>query len=299
MNKYRISRFKPIMLIVMALLTGPGLKAQEIQVPKSEISFYLKGPVSHMNFDLGNYGKQTNGFGVGIGSQYAHYFNFNWSISAGLEFQTYRSEAMFDAFSDSYTTTDMEGDDFEYRYSVGSYLEREYLSLLNIPIKVQYERMINENLRFFGSGGIAIGLPVSAKYKSQVYDLKTSAYYSQWDALLTSPKFMGFGSWGNRNTGKMDMDTKTSYAFLLEGGLKFNLKPGNNFYVGLFADIPLNKINKTNGGPTSLVEYNTNQPATLIFNPALNSAPGANGTPFADKMKVVSWGVKLRYAFDL
>ncbi|WP_170154510.1 outer membrane beta-barrel protein [Mangrovibacterium diazotrophicum] len=298
MNKYRISCFKHIGLLAMALLAGLGLFAQEVQVPESEISVYLKAPISHMSFDVGNYGEQNNGFGAGIGAQYAHYFNFNWSVSAGLEFQTYRSEAMFNAFSDSYSTTDMEGDNFEYRYSVDSYHEREYLSLLNIPIKVQYERGINETLTFFGSGGFAIGFPVSAKYKSQVYNLKTAGYYPQWDALLTSPKFMGFGSWGNRNTGKIDMDTKTSFTFLLEAGLKYKLTAGTNFYMGLFADIPLNKLNKTDGGPDPLVEYNTSQPTTLIFNPAINSAPGAEGTPFADKLKVVAWGVKLRYAFD-
>jgi len=299
MNIYRLNCYKHILLLVLALTPILELKAQEVEIPKSEISGYIKGPFAKLSFDVGDYGETNGRSGIGLGAQYAHYIDINWSISAGLEYQSYHSEAIFDSFSDSYATTDIEGDDFEFQYSVSSYKERENLSLLNIPIKVQYEKALKEEqkLTFYGSAGFSIGFPVVQKYKSKASDLQTAGYYPQWDALLTSPQFMGFGDWGDQHTNKMKLDTKTSFAFLLETGIKHDLESGHRVYAGIFADIPLNRINKTSGNPTSLVAYNASNPTELTYNPVINSAPGAQENRYADKMKPVAFGIKLRYAF--
>jgi len=298
MNINRLTCYKNILIILLITLSGFGLHAQEIRVPQSELSFYLKGPFSSLTFDLGQYGKNTSRFGEGFGIQYAKYLSYHLSVSAAVEYQSYRSKAVLSAFSDSYATTDIEDDNFIFQYSVSSYYERENLSMLNIPIRVQYETGIGATFKFYGSGGLAVGFPISGKYKSRVTGLKTAGYYPQWDALLSSPKFMGFGTWGNHQTGKMDLNPKNSYAFLLEAGLKYNVADRQNFYFGIFADIPLNKINKNPDNPTSMVAYDAENPTKFIYNPVIYSAPGAQGDEYADKMKAFAWGIKLRYAFE-
>jgi len=299
MNKYRLSWYKLVLLLILiALCCGLGAKAQEVLIPPSEVSVYVKGPYAKVSYDLGDAGDNNNRFGMGIGVQYAHYFNIHWSVSGGLEVQTYRAEATFGAFSDAYATTDIEEDDFEFQYSVSSYQERQNLALINIPIHLQYDEMLSESFTFYGSVGFSVGFPVVGKYKARAFDLETAGYYEQWDALLTSPKFMGFGTWGNQKTNKKELDPKTSFSLLLETGLKHKLAVGHNLYFGFFVDIPLSKLNKSGDDVVPLIEYDPNNPTELIFNSVINAAPGAQGNTYADKMKAFAFGVKLRYAFD-
>ncbi|WP_163709379.1 porin family protein [Mangrovibacterium lignilyticum] len=298
MNINRSTCYKHSLIILLVTMSGFGLRAQEIRVPQSEFSFYMKGPFAKLSFDLGDYGESSSRFGVGFGAQYARYLDYHWSVSGGLEIQTYASKAVMPAFSDSYATTDMEGDDFEFQYSVSSYYERENLTLLNVPIKVQYETGVGKTVKFFSSAGFAVGFPIGGNYKSRITGLKTAGYYPQWDALLTSPKFAGFGNWGNQHSAKMDLNPKNSYAFLLEVGIKHNLAEGHNFYGGLFIDIPLNKINNSDNNNQSMIAYDADNPGQLIYNPVVYASPGAQGDGYADKMKAFAWGFKLRYAID-
>lgn len=298
MNKYIVNSINPLVVVLSVLFLGLEAKAQEIQVPENEFSVYLKGPFSRISFDMGSAGEGNDRFGVGLGFQYARYFDFNWSVSGALEYQFYRSEALLSAFSDSYSTTDMEGEDFEFRYSLSSYQEWINLGMLNIPLRVQYEKEISETLKFFGASGFSVGIPIRGTYQSRAFGLKTEAYYEQWDALLTSPKFVGFGTWGNPQPGKKDFSPKTSFSFLLEAGLKHKLAEGRNLYAGLFVDVPLSQVAKSGSEDKPLIEYNTDNPTQMIYNSVIDSAPGAQGKHFADKPKAFAFGFKLRYAFD-
>ncbi|PTN07903.1 outer membrane beta-barrel protein [Mangrovibacterium marinum] len=299
MNRYQLSWLKPV-LLALALSVGAAvqIRAQEILIPESEVSVYLKGPFSKVSLDVGDAGENNNRFGLGVGVQYAHYFNLNWSVSGGLEFQTYRSEALFDSFSDAYAATDVEGDNFQFRYQLDAYQERLNMALINIPIRVQYEDEFTKHFMFYGSVGVAVGFPLVAKYKSRAFGLTTAGYYQQWDALLNSPRFMGFGNWGNQSTGKQELDPKTSFSLLLETGLKHKISVGHNLYFGIFADIPLNKLNKSGDDVLPLIEYDPAQPTSFIYNSVITAAPGAQGDTYADKMKALAFGVKLRYSFD-
>lgn len=299
MNKDKLSWYKLVLLLIgIALCCGLGVHAQEVLIPPSEVSFYVKAPYSKVSYDLGDAGENRNRFGVGVGVQYAHYFNIHWSVSGGVEFQTYRSQAVMGAFSDSYPTTDIEGDNFDFQYQISSYQERQNLALINIPIRVQYDEMLSENFTFYGSAGVSVGFPVAGKYKARAFGLNTAGYYEQWDALLTSPKFMGFGTWGNQQIGKQDLDPKASFALLLETGLKHKIAVGHSLYFGLFVDIPLNDINKSGNNSVPLVEYDPYNPTKFIYNSVIEAAPGAEGAKYADKINAFAFGVKLRYAFD-
>lgn len=298
MNTCKLNRYKYSLLFLVISLFGMGLKAQEVKLPDSEISVYVKGPFSTLRFNTNDLVNSNSRYGMGFGLQYGYYLNQNWSISAGLDYQAYRSELLLGAVTDSYLSTDVEGDDFEFRYSTSSYREWENLSLFSVPVRVQYETAGNE-LRIYASAGLSVGFPVSASYKSKVVDLQTAGYYPQWDALLHGPKFMGFGSWGNVSSGKRDLDIKTNYAFLFETGIKQKLGGRSSFYAGFFADIPLTSINKKSNNAVPLIGYNTEQPDQLIFNPVVNASPGAGGTAYADKLQALAVGIKFRFAFSL
>jgi len=287
-----------MLVLGVALLAGLSLNAQEVQVPETELSVYMKGPFSRINFGMDQGGEDKNRFGLGVGVQFAKYLSYDWSVSAAVEYQAYRTEAVFTNLSDSYATIDMEGENFEFRYSANMLIERQRASYVNIPIRVQYEKG-NLNNKFYASTGLAIGLPIGSSYKSRVYGLSTSGYYPQWDALLETPKFAGFGSWGNQVSGKQELKLKTSYSFLLEAGLKHYMRARQNLYVGVFADLPLNKIYKRDKKEPSLVAYNEDAPTQFIYNSVLDAVPGGQGKGYAEDVKTIALGIKLRYSFDL
>ncbi|WP_372773499.1 outer membrane beta-barrel protein [Mangrovibacterium sp.] len=295
----RLNRYKHIILSGVLLIASMGLSAQSENLGSREFSFYVNGAFSYLNYQLNHdEGDRSGRGGVGFGLQYAYYLNSHWSVSAGLEVQQYRSQVVFDDFTGSYQTTDIEGESFEFRYSAATYRERQSVTLLNVPVRIQYERG-SDDLKFYASGGLAMGLPIRGIFKTTAFDLNTSAYFPQWDALLTSPKFMGFGSWGFQKSGKQDLDVRSSYAFLLEAGVKKNLKEKRNLYVGIFANIPFNSVVKTAETTGSLISYNAAQPTKLTYNTVLESSPGGEGSTYAGHMKTIGLGLKLRYAFAL
>ena len=297
MRNYQTGFHRFIVCAVLFLVTGAATaKTDSIQV--KEISVYAKGAFNYLDYKLSQKGERNSRYGAGIGIQYARYLDQNWSVSAGLEYQYYRSETLLPDFSDAYATSDAEGDNFEFRSSAGSYREWQWISMLNIPLKIQYETKGVQN-RLYASAGIQLGIPVKSKYKATAYGLKTTGYYPQWDALLRDPRFMGFGTWGTVQSRKQKLDSRSSCSLLLELGYKQLLKAKRNLYVGVYADLGLNTLNKKSGNPSALIAYNAAKPTEFQMNSVLNSAPQANGTLYADKLKTTGFGVKLRYAFSL
>lgn len=263
----------------------------------NEFSVYAKGPFSTLNFDLGVNGTNNTRYGVGLGIQYSRYISQSWSLSAGLEYQSYRSEALLPYFSDQYNLVDNEGDPMVFQAKASSIREWQNFNMLNIPLKVQVETKIKETW-FYLAAGFQVGIPIETKYKSTVYNLETSGYFPQWDALLEDPAFMGFGSWGTVNTGKQKLDIENSYSLLLDFGFKGHLKAKRDFYIGAYAELGLNNLGKENDIPVSLVDYTVGDPASFQINSVVNSSPGRTGESFSEKFRTQSLGVKFRYAFS-
>ncbi len=297
-KKGSVKFYKYIALAGMFLLSARIIAAQPDSTKVKELSFYLKGAFTGLDFEMNGEGSKNNRYGTGIGLQYAHYLDQRWSVSAGLEYQSYRSEGVLAIFSDQYTLTDSEGDEMEFQASATTYSEKQWVGMLNIPVKVQYETR-GAVTRLYASAGVQLGIPLTAKYQSNITKLETAGYYAQWDAELEDPAFLGFGSWGDMERAKQELDIKSSYSLLLELGVKFNMKTKQHLYVGTFAGLGLNSLNKRSGDSTALIAYDVDDPTNFGFNSMFTSSPGGAGSYYADKLKIQSFGVKIRYAFDL
>ena len=117
-------------------------------------------------------------------------------------------------FTDQYSTVDNEGDDFIFKYSAGSFTEKHWVNMLNIPIRVQYETNGSKN-RPYASVGVQFGIPLKAQYRGAFSNLETSGYYEQWNAELESPAFMGFGSWGDKQYSDSDLKIKIQLCIIV------------------------------------------------------------------------------------
>ena len=169
--------------------------------------------------------------------------------------------------------------------------------MLNIPLRIQWET-IGKSTNLFASTGIQIGLPLYANYKGTAYGLKTSGYFPQWNAELTSPTFMGFGNWGTQQSSKEKLKLKPSYSFLFELGFKQQLQAMRYFYVSAYVELGLNDLAKKSDSQQALIGYNTEKPTAFNYSSVIYSSPQADGNNYAQKITTQGFGIKMRYAFS-
>ena len=295
MNQYRL-----IFLTMVLLMSFGAVTAQNETRKEQEFSVYGKGIFNSLVYDLTEGVNRDNGYGAGFGFQYAMYLNSRWSVSAGLEYQQYRSEALFTDFSYYYGTTDAEGTDFDFYSSANNYKEKQWVDMINIPIMFRYETPTPwTNAFIYGTAGFQLGIPVTSKYRTTAENLETSGYFQQWDVTLNNPAFAGFGSWGTVESDKQKLDIRNSYSLLLEVGFKQQLNEKRNLYVGFYADLGLNSLAKESSPSSALIKYDADNSTEFKFNPLFYSAPQAQGEAYETRPKTRGFGIKIQYAFKL
>lgn len=296
----KMKRYELMLLTIMLLLSFGTVTAQNETGKEQELSVYGKGIFNSLKYGLPERANSDNGHGVGFGFQYSMYLKPKWSVSAGLEYQQYRSEAILSDYKDSYRTTDAEGAGFDFNSSADTYTEQQWIDMLNIPVLLRYETPTPlSNSSIYGAVGFQLAVPVSSKYKATAEDLNTSGYFGQWDATLNNPAFMGFGNWGTVQGDKQELDISNSYSLLLEAGFKQQVNKRQNLYVGFYADLGLNELTRKTSASSALIEYKADKPMEFKFNPLFYSSPKAQGGSYTAKPKTRGFGIKIQYAFNL
>jgi hypothetical protein len=283
MKKNIYNRLRSLVIISAVLWYAQNSHGQD---KKHQFSVAAGGGFSHLNYDL-KQGDLKQGIGVSLGVRYSYYLNNNWSIGLGTEYQTFSSTAEFDRLQGSYMTTDSEGESFEFRYTAEGFEEKQNLQLITIPLNFQYEGL--DYPAFYASVGAKIGFAVNSSYETSIEHLRTSGYYPQFDVELFDPQFAGFGHFNGISQGKQDIDVNVSYIATFEAGFKPFEKEGRAIYIGLYLDYGLNNILKKDSNKEIIV-----YPETLPVDFKYNSVFDSNQT---EEVKVMAYGVKLRYAF--
>ncbi|SHF54036.1 Outer membrane protein beta-barrel domain-containing protein [Mariniphaga anaerophila] len=268
--------------------------AAQSSVAKNELSVYVQGGSSFLNYSSEMGGEREMGFGIGGGIQYAVYLDSSWSVSIGAGLQQYHSKNGFSDLDVSYATTDTEGDPFEYMITMETLNEDQWVYMLNIPVRIQYETL-GEKTRFFGAAGFQWGVPLSSRFQSRATNLETSGYYPEWDAVLESPLFAGFGNWNELSGEKEDLELKHSYGLQFELGIKQMFGENQRIYAGVYADLGLNDLKKTGIEKTRLVGYNNDDPGQPNLGTVIYAAH--ENRNFVKKVSMRGFGIRLRYAF--
>lgn len=283
---------KIITIILIFAFCGTSLLAQK----KQEFSIWGAGGLSTLKYDT-NVGDSKNGMGGAFGVGYNYYFSQNWSVGTGLELSLYNSKTTINELYDAYNTTDGTYN-FEFRTTVSNFEEKQNTMFINIPIMAQFEIPAIGDNNFYASGGFKIGIPVSKKFKVTKMHMENRGYYPQFGGEIDEPEFMGFGSFDRRDK-KGDLDLKIAYMVSLEAGMKWVLSENMSLYTGAYFDYGLNDISKDKN--KRLVGYNRQAPEDFQHNSVLSSQYSTNGETkeIADKINLMSLGIKLKLAFDL
>ncbi len=273
-----------------------GLSLNLFSQSKHEFSLWGSGGLSTRKYDV-SVGDVKQKFGGSVGIGYNYFLVEQVGIGTGLEFSFYNTRAEFGGIYNIYQTKDYENNNFEFRSKVDNYSENQNALFLNIPLTVQYQTKGHH--KFYASTGFKIGIPLSAKYKISGTTIKNSGYYPYENVEYTTQKFMGFGTFENKNI-KEDIKLKVSYIFSLETGMKWNLKNNFSLYTGAYFDYGLNNINK-NEDVENIVTYNAADPQNFIVNSVLTSQYMENfeRKTFTNKVHLMAIGLKVKLAFAL
>ena len=253
---------------------------------KSEISLVASGIFSKLDYDTQEaYLDQARSGSFGLG--YSFYFNRQWAINIGAEYESFKTNLIYSALQLSNNAVDIEGETFEYRYTAEGYDEEQKLNVINIPLTLQFQTDGDET-KFYARVGGQISLINDAEYSTSIRNLTTSGYYPQYDAELFDPQFMGFGRYNNVSQESQDLAFDTSFAAVLEAGVKREIDNLGSLYIGLFCNYGLTTL-RTDTEAANLVEYNTENPTDFTANSVLQ-------TDRAEDIRLVSYGIKLRFA---
>ena len=267
-----------IAFLLLVCLNGYG------QNKKQEFSVSLGGPFSFMTYSIDQESVQGNGFNAGL--RYSYYLNQGLSIGLGVEYQKYNSTAKSGFYTGQYTTMDAENESFQFRYKATNLREEQNLGYINIPIGIQFET--DGTSKLYLGAGAKIGFAVNGTYETTMQNLTTSGYYPQYNVELFAPAFAGFASINDVKAGKQDLKTEVSYSITAEAGFKQVIAKRQSVYIGVYLDYGLNNIYNQEGYK-NLVQYNPEIPVDFKYNSVLDS-------PAAGDVKLLSYGLKLRYA---
>ena len=283
------------LIIIIILITAAGSLHVLAQRSVHEFSVYGGGGLSTLNYQLSS-GNRNVGLGGDFGLGYTWcqsrervtatgaIFRENWGIYTGVGLGMYNAKAKLDAQKTlTKNLTDNEGDQFEMLTSFDSYTEKQSAMFLSIPVMGQFQIR-----QYYVMGGFKLAIPVNAKYSSKNATLANEGYYIHCDNVIDAPEFQGFGTFARKNfDGTLDLGTTLMLA--LEGGMKWRLTGNFSLFTGVYFDYGLN--NSFKGGNKSFIKYYPGEIADFSTNSVLYV--------FADKVKMMAAGIKLRLSFEM
>ncbi len=263
---------------------------------KHEISAFIGGGYSSLKYSVDN-GKHKLGFGGTAGIGYNFFFSDYVSLGTGAEISRYSARAEAGNFAGSYPTNDGE-EDFTFIYTINNYKENQYLWTVNVPLmlQLQYPLFFDDHFCYLALGG-RVGFPVGSKYKTTEIAYTASAYYPQYDLLLTDPPSQGLGTFYGQSYSD-DIDFKMLFALSAEMGFKWMIADQFSLYTGLYCDYGLNDISPEAQNMDLLI-YNKEQPSKLNNNSILCSLYSNDEVvkKVTGKIKPLAFGIKIRLAF--
>jgi hypothetical protein len=300
---------KNIFLTVLAIsgiLITTAAKAQEKEnqqkedVPKHELSAYVRGGYSPIFYKLKANGWRDGGDGFGVGGGgglgYTYHISSSLGIVTGVEMSTYVSEAHFSSVSGKYPENadelNYELDEYQVSYSHNTYNEMQDVALFSVPVMVQYRLPISfGSMGLFVSGGFKLGFPIKVKAVVNSYYATVKGYFAKED--------VEYGGYWMQDHGFLsapisdlnsNVDLGVSVSLALETGVRFRLTDKIGLYTGLYLDYGLNNIQKKDN--RHLLEYYFGDKDSIRYNSVLN-------TGFIDRINMVSAGLKVRIGFVL
>jgi outer membrane protein OmpA-like peptidoglycan-associated protein len=240
-------------------------------------------------------GSKSSGLGGQFGLDYTYFFSPEWGVGTGVEMAFYNAKTIIDNLGNKFLITTPASlpanSDFYLQTNHRNYTETQKAGYVNIPILLHYQS--GEKNKFYLTGGIKLGLPLSASYAISSDLLTTTGYSDYTYQVYENIPLHGFSDYPDiASSGKPDLNTV--YIATLETGVKWRLNEHVSLYTGLYLDYGFNDVRK-NKAEKSMVIPNETNPTDYGYNSLLESQ--IDGTEIAANVSPFSFGLKLRFSF--
>ncbi|MEC4115296.1 outer membrane beta-barrel protein [Myroides pelagicus] len=275
---------KEIKILLLVSLCCATSFAQEVHVSVS--SFFNKSSSSIQAINT----RARLGYEVGAG--YRYYFSQQWSIGAAVAYQHKELDFINRGANGNWSSTDIEGDIYDFRYKTKN--SKEYLTYnsVNIPLTLQYET--RGVVKWYLQTGVGLSLSLgTSQSEVEMNNLHTSGYYPKWDAELTGPSFMGFG-YQHRLSQKNNIKIENRYSWLFETGIIQELGNKQSLYIGAFIDLGLNNLIKKENREANPISISSNLDSPVVLHSIWRQEKYKS-----QELKDYHLGFKLKYAFAL
>lgn len=144
---------------------------------------YVGGAYSSLGYKLDG-GVNMGGFGAEVSVRYAYFFNDNWALSGGLDYDTYQSYGRLNDTHRWDGQTDSEGEQYNHLALTHNWTESQRIHELSIPVMAEYQYRLNDQLGVFCALGAYVGFPLAASYDLRKGALEHQGEYTQWGMVL-------------------------------------------------------------------------------------------------------------------
>jgi outer membrane protein OmpA-like peptidoglycan-associated protein len=259
-----------------------------------EVSLHVGGGLSTPAYRLSQ-GSRSYGLGGDVGLGYAIFLNRHFGVGAGAGVALFNAEATLDgARSVTPNLVNAEGIRYELRTTYRGYRERQRALFVRIPLAVHYRTAWRRPL--YAQAGVSVYLPLSAQYSHGPAAIFNEAYYPDYGNSLTFPQYMGYGEVGLRGASEQ-LALKAVFSASAEVGLRWQRKSSAwAIYTNLYADCGLN--NAARSAPVEdVLRRSTSSTSEFVMGSVLTSRYSEGAKPFAERVSLLSAGVRVRLAF--
>jgi len=259
-----------------------------------EFSVYGGGGFSFFAYHPNLRNASSGGFSADAGAGFTFFLHQQWGIHVGTGFGLYNVNVKVKSLQ---TITpgqeDCDANLYDLHTTLNNYSEIHKSMFLNVPLMVQFQTKQyhskdwkkNNKPGFYAMGGIKTLFLLKNSYSSKIISLSNAAYYPEFDNWIATLPALGLGTFD----GKSSEETSkfgTLVMFALEAGTKWQIGDDLFLYTGAFFDCGLNDPIKGNRKPYS--NYTD-----------IESLSGFSIVMFADRINLMTVGIKLRLAFLL
>jgi hypothetical protein len=212
---------------------------------------------------LGSYGLYENIPDMFVGNYkghalqagYVYSFTKNLGIGAGLEYTRFLQTAIAnDDFNYSTFLIDDNNSAFEYRLKTIGYLEQQKLQSIQIPVFLQYKKLVDNGVHLYARGGIKYMMPQQFTASAIATRVEALGYYPDFNLLITDLPSRGFGATeGYRQNG--NYNTRNAIMGSIEFGLSFLVAKKGALYAGITLSQAARSI-ISNDSNQSFIGYN-------------------------------------------
>lgn len=121
---------------------------------------------------------------IEIGYQFSKYLG----LSTGIGLSTYVTSLKLSEYANSYDTTDSEGEGYKRLVSGRNIIETQRITYLNIPVMVNLELPLNDQLSFYLQAGINFSITLNNKYSSTGI-FSYTGYYAIYDITFENIQY--------------------------------------------------------------------------------------------------------------